>query len=765
MNVKRSAFLFYWILVISLAFSLPSFATNQPKSEDGTVQINRLVALCKLWGYVKYFHPSLAYRSEIDWDAALIATIPKVRSAKTSDEYAAVMQGLLDVLGDPLTRITHNSASATIQKENDNQPFAYQLTEDDILVITVGNYFRLWDQANQEKLKAVLGEIPKASALVFDLRSVKPVGDYGKLQLTSVFSQIERLISTAPLLTTGERSRVYKGFEGNAAFSSGQYISGFYNQNVKRITPAPNAKDIPSVFLLNKNSGLPDSTIALQAGGKGLVVFNGTAKDSAFGRTQDFDLGEGVSAQVRQVEMILEDSRNGDLQVDVIVPVSQKDTDEGLKAALALARNFKPSTLIRKTLPSTIAPPRDKSYPEMKYPSSEYRLLAAFRIWNIIDYFFPYKRLMGEDWQSVLREFIPKFEQAKDALEYSLVAAEMMTHIHDSHAYVSGSTLNEYFGTGYPPIRVRLIENSLVVTHFYNESIARLAGIEIGDIVLTVDGEDAKARLARYAKYISASTLQNNMDKASLGFMNGKDKSVVTLTLRNRAQQVKEVKLVRSFEDFTTLYHRERSGDILKLLPGNIGYADLDRLTIEMIDDMLERFKNTKAIIFDMRGYPNVVFWFLAPRLAQKQGVAAALLETPLVGPAFTANSSESFFQMIQPPPPDKWLYKGKTVMLIDERAISQSEHTGVFLRAANGTVFIGSRTAGANGEITNFSIPGGIGIGLSGQSVKFPDGKQLQRLGLTPDVEIKPTIKGIQEGRDEVLDGAIRYLHQVLKK
>jgi C-terminal processing protease CtpA/Prc len=761
--VKRSAFLCCWLLTISLSFSLSGFAGNQPQSEAETVRINRLVSLCRLWGYVKYFHPSLAYRSDIDWDAALIATIPKVRNAKTSDEYAVALQSLLDVLGDPLTRVIHNSSSATTQEKTASQQFAYQRTEDGILIITAGNYFSLWDPASQEKLKAAIAEIPKASAIVFDLRSAEPPGDYGRLQLTSVFSQIERLISTAPFLTTGERSRLYRGFEGNLSFSSGQYKSGFYIQNVKRIVPAQNARNIPSIFLLNKNSGLLDSTIALQAAGKALVVFSGTSTDSAFGKTEDFDLGEKVSAQVRLVEAVLEDSRSGDLQPDVVVPVTQTDKDEGLNAALDLARNFKPSTANRKILPSTVAPVRDKSYPEMTYPALEYRILAAFRIWNAIHYFFPYKHLMGEDWNAVLRDFLPKFEQAKDALEYSLVVAQMMTHIHDSHAYVSGNVINEHFGTGYPPIRVRFIENSLVVTHLYNESIAKSAGVEIGDIVLKVDGEDAQTRMMRYGQYISASTPQSNMDKATLGFMNGKDKSVVTLTLRDRTGKVKEVKLARNFEDFTTLYHRERSGDIIKLLPGNIGYADLDRLTIGMIDDMLERFKNTKAIIFDMRGYPNGVFWFLAPRLAEKQSVAAALLETPIVGSSVTANALESAFQMIQPPPPGAGIYKGKTVMLIDERAASQSEHTGLFLRAANGTVFIGNRTTGVDGEITSLSVPGGIGIGFSGQSARFPDGKQLQRLGLIPDVEIKPTIKGIQQGRDEILDGAIRYLQKIV--
>ena len=105
--------------------------------------------------------------------------------------------------------------------------------------------------------------------------------------------------------------------------------------------------------------------------------------------------------------------------------------------------------------------------------------------------------------------------------------------------------------------------------------------------------------------------------------------------------------------------------------------------------------------------------------------------------------------------------YKGKTVMLIDERAISQSEHSGLFYKAANGTVFIGSPTTGANGDVTSFSVPGGIRIGFSGHDVRWPDGKQLQRAGLAPDVSVSPTIAGIRAGKDEVLERAVSYLEK----
>ena len=48
-------------------------------------------------------------------------------------------------------------------------------------------------------------------------------------------------------------------------------------------------------------------------------------------------------------------------------------------------------------------------------------------------------------------------------------------------------------------------------------------------------------------------------------------------------------------------------------------------------------------------------------------------------------------------------------MMLIDERAISQAEYTGLFFEAANGTTFVGSPTMGANGDVTTLTFPGDI--------------------------------------------------------
>ncbi len=207
-----------------------------------------------------------------------------------------------------------------------------------------------------------------------------------------------------------------------------------------------------------------------------------------------------------------------------------------------------------------------------------------------------------------------------------------------------------------------------------------------------------------------------------------------------------------------------RQGNIMKLISPEIGYVDLDRLQVTQVDSMFEMFKNTKAIIFDMRGYPNGTAWNIAPRLNKKgTKIYGALFNKPLVSTdelsdEYKTELSYTFYQSI--PETDKPAYTGKTVVLIDERAISQAEHTCLFFESVTDVTFIGSPTAGANGDVTNFVIPGNISISLTGQSVRHVDGRQLQRIGILPDIEITPTIEGIRSGKDEVLERAIEFVN-----
>ena len=361
-------------------------------------------------------------------------------------------------------------------------------------------------------------------------------------------------------------------------------------------------------------------------------------------------------------------------------------------------------------------------------------------------------------------------EGAKDALDYNLDLAEMITHIHDSHGGATSPVLQKYFGDASAPVRVRMIEGLPVITGFTNAEAAKDAGLEIGDVILKVDDEDASQRIAKRLKYTAHSTPQSGMFYATeRSLVRGSKDSTATFTIRDLHDQVRELKVARKVE-YMPKTQGDRTGDVLRVLPGNIGYADLDHLTVAQVDEMFEKFKDCPAIIFDDRGYPQGTAWQIAPRLTEKTDVVGAMFKRrdPMSpdlpnGALFSSQEVATFLQRL--PRTDKWRYHGRTVLLIDERTISQAEHSGLFFEAANGTKFIGSPTEGANGDVTNLSVPGGIYVRFSGQGVWHSDGRQLQRLGLQPEVEVRPTLAGIRAGKDEVLDKAVQYLQQSLQE
>lgn len=80
-------------------------------------------------------------------------------------------------------------------------------------------------------------------------------------------------------------------------------------------------------------------------------------------------------------------------------------------------------------------------------------------------------------------------------------------------------------------------------------------------------------------------------------------------------------------------------------------------------------------------------------------------------------------------------------------------------LQAGDNTKIIGSTTAGADGNVSDIMLPGGLKTRISGIGVYYPNGKETQRVGIVPDIEVKPTIEGIRKGKDELLLKAIEII------
>jgi C-terminal processing protease CtpA/Prc len=751
------------LLLLAAPFSGSSARAADAKLDARRTE--RLVSLCKVWGTVRYLHPYLAYK-DIDWDAALIAALPKVEAANEESEFRSAVQAMLDQLGDSATRVARKAPQPQADqpgsggKDDKDHPL-FSWVENDVLAIHLERPPSLSKLTDPKTRETLLAALAKASGVILDLRGEDELG-FGGFVLTWISPHMPARDVRPP----AERYLVHSGYRPQTGRTSGGYFSAFETTLPEVFPAAPEGKGKRAVFLVDERTELPSIALALQEAGEAFIVAQGKAATALGSGRRVVPLTESFEVQIRTTELI---GRRGLVQVepDALVPAEADRGPKGpaFQKALTLLRDAAASMKPAKA-PDGVAPPHgawrpDKQYETMAYPEREYRLLALFRFWNVIHYFYPYKDLLDQDWDTVLPRFLPQFAAAKDALEYALAVAEMAACIQDTHTRVAGSKeLNRFFGEATPPVALRLIEGKPAVTDLLDADAVKGSGVAIGDVVLAVDGEPVEKRMARYGKYVAGSNPGAHARYVLRRLLNGPDGSTLQLTVRGRDDTTREIALPRK-AGYAALWPKA-NGAVFKVLEDNIGYCDLERLTVGEVDAMLELLKDTRAIVFDLRGYPQGTAWALAPRLNVKGAKYGAAFQRQLVSGGSSTDEGKARFAFLQPlPTADKWKYKGKTVTLIDERAISQSEHTGLFLEAACATTFIGSPTAGANGDVTMLTLPGGLMVGFTGHDVRHVDGRQLQRVGLVPQIEVRPTLAGIRAGQDEVLARALQYLRE----
>ncbi len=679
-----------------------------------TSEQEKLVAVGKLWVTIKYFHPYLAYR-DIDWDQALVRALPAIRAASSTSEYETALNGMLGMLGDPGTYAHPDTppkaAAIRIERGTDG---TLRVSSDSSGV----------SSSAVDQTAELVSALEKTRNVVFDLRASSDM-------LSQMLDQppVARMLIAGGLDLPGERTWVH-----GAIPSATQPISSFYSSTFATKADVhiegESKVNRRMEFLLAEGSRLPAVACSLIAAGQASVRAEGV--HYRVGREVIVSMGSGISVSIALSEPVFLDGTGFSL------------------------------SNTHKALPAFPSSRPESSYSEMRYPATEYRILAAYKIWGAIHYFFAYRDQMDEDWDQVFEEYLPKLAGADSARDYNLTVAEMITHLADSNAEVHSEELADYFGRAPIGLRLRLIDKKPIVTEVLDAE-ARKAGVAPGDMVTKVDRENMAERINREARYMAASTQQSLRHMVVTRVLNGVDGSRAVLTIVGKDGVAKEISFDRS-STYSSSLRNPRAGEVYRVLPGNIGYADLDRLMPADVDAMFEKLWGTEAIVFDMRGHSSVTAWSVASRLVNSTDVPAAIFNGPLAltpdisqGDAVSQTASYFFVQTISLG--DKPTYKGKTVMLIDESTMGEAEHAGLLLEAANKTDFIGTPSAGADGGVSSFIVPGGITIEFSGQDVRHANGGQLQRLGLQPVVTVSPTASGIRAGRDEVLDEALEYL------
>jgi C-terminal processing protease CtpA/Prc len=190
-----------------------------------------------------------------------------------------------------------------------------------------------------------------------------------------------------------------------------------------------------------------------------------------------------------------------------------------------------------------------------------------------------------------------------------------------------------------------------------------------------------------------------------------------------------------------------------RVLDGNIGYVHMGLLLQSDVPAMWAAVANTRAIVFDVRNYPQGTMYLIAQRLNPLAVPFVRFAQPRYDRPGTMA---ESVALSAGPASPNPDYYRGKVILLGDERTQSHAEFTMMALRTAPDVTVVGSPTAGADGDVSLIALPGGITTYFSGLGIYYPDGSPTQRVGIVPDIVALPTIAGIQNDEDEVLEKAL---------
>lgn len=398
---------------------------------------------------------------------------------------------------------------------------------------------------------------------------------------------------------------------------------------------------------------------------------------------------------------------------------------------------------------------KENPYASMVYPDAGYRLLALYRYWNIIQYHFPYKNLIEGDWKNVLSEFIPKVANAKNETEYGLSMLELIGNIHDSHAGIMGYNegLFKYQGENIQPLQIKFIEYKAVVTGFSDEKIGKESGMKIGDVITKVDNCPVEEIVKSRLKYSSGSNYDAKLRFVASNLLRTNDSSINIEFIRNNKIEKADLKTV----SIKNIKYTTSKDSCFKYVGKDIAYVNNSALKRAHLPKIWKEVESTKGLIIDIRNYPSdhalADFGeYLMPKKSQFIKFTNGSIKTPGL---FT------FVESFELGTNNKDCYKGKIVLLTNDLTISEAEMNAMGYRVHPNATVIGSTTAGADGNTSPFHLPGNIYTAISSIGVYYPDGKETQRVGIVPDIEVRPTIQGIKDGRDELMEKAIEIINK----
>lgn len=372
------------------------------------------------------------------------------------------------------------------------------------------------------------------------------------------------------------------------------------------------------------------------------------------------------------------------------------------------------------------------------------RLANVVMGWNVLQHSYPYFDVVGTDWNGVLTSTLANTLKISSGEEFIKVMRQMTEKLRDGHADYYSQMRQRLF----LPIKAEILEGKLVVIASEDAALKR------GDVILSIDGKDVLPIIAEEEALISGTPQWKRSQAAWKALSGASGDALVRINRGGEEMNVRAMRLfAKKVEEYPAFKQIRGTGKT-----DAVWYVDLSQ--IDMMTEFntkLSEFAEAKGLIFDLRGYPN-----------SNHNILRHLTDTPL------RSAQWNVPQILYPDQEriagydttGRWTLfpfgprlKGKIVFLTGGGAISYAESVmGIVEHYKLGEI-VGETTAGANGNVNSMRLLGNTSMRWTGMKVLKHDGSQHHLIGIKPTVPAVRTVKGVQEGRDEVLEKALSLI------
>lgn len=388
--------------------------------------------------------------------------------------------------------------------------------------------------------------------------------------------------------------------------------------------------------------------------------------------------------------------------------------------------------------------------------------------------FSNFDQVPGLNWDSLYLEFIPKVINATSEVEFYKLLTRFYSHLNDGHSMiVAPFSLWDSLYAGLP-IEAKLIDNQVVITKNHSHE-TQFQSLEVGKIIERINGMEIHDYIgAIISPYVSFTSSADSLSRIfSYHFTRGKIDEPIELQIISRNGESSTNTFNRlpqhqvnvlSQQPKITFSHLT-NGIILIDVPG-FGHENQTLL----LDSIFHLLKPEQALIIDLRGNNSGLLfnaYELLSYLHQTKFNAETIL-SPVYNPLRRSNHQLSFDSKILTTARQPYWgvqFDGPVAILIDENTHGNAEIFLASLENQNNIHLIGSNTSGASGQSLLFRLPEN-GMGFVSTKRNLTAGRsEFYRIGFQADIQITLSLNQFLSDEDPVMDAAINFLENQLKK